>query len=71
MVNRYGVSVLKMARICSVYRNHNSVVSSFLTYHQVCNKCNPTGATCGEGNAYPSEASEFTRCLVGFELLDL
>ena len=40
MINRYGVSVLKMARICSVCRNHNSVVSSFLTYHQVCNKSN-------------------------------
>jgi hypothetical protein len=33
---------------------------SFMTYHQVCNKSNMTGATCGAGTAYPFKAPEFT-----------
>jgi hypothetical protein len=33
---------------------HNPVLSSFMTYHRVCDKSNTTGATCGAGTAYPS-----------------
>ena len=40
-------------RKCFVYRNHNMVISS-LTYRRACNKSNMTGATSGEGTAYPS-----------------
>jgi hypothetical protein len=36
--------------------------SPFITYHRVCNKSNTTGATNAAGTAYPSRASEFTRC---------
>jgi hypothetical protein len=34
--------------------------SSFLSHHQVCNYSSTTGATNGEGTAYPSGATEFT-----------
>ena len=37
--------------ICSVSRNHNPVVSSFVTYHRVCNEDNTTGDTSGTGTA--------------------
>jgi len=43
-------------KFCS---NHNPVLSSFMTYHWVCNKSNMTGAISGEGTAYPSGAPEF------------
>jgi len=46
----------KWPRICSVCRNHNSVLSSFMNYHRFCNKSNTTGATSGTATAYPSEA---------------
>ena len=53
-------------------RKHFPVLSSFMTYHRVCNQINTTGATSGEGTAYPSEASDFIPWfLVGFMLLDL
>jgi hypothetical protein len=44
---------------------------SFMTYHQVCNKSNTTGDTCGAGTANPSGAPELTPVLVAFMLLDL
>ena len=34
------------------YRRHILVLSSFKTYHWVCNKSNTTGATCGAWTAY-------------------
>jgi len=46
-------------RSCSVCRNHNPVLSSFMTYHPVCNKSNRTGATLGAGTAHPYGAHEF------------
>jgi len=49
----------KWPQICAVCRNHNPVVSSFMTYQWVCNKSNMTGATCGPGTAHPSEKPEF------------
>ena len=50
----------KWPRICSVCRNHNSVLSLFLTYHWFCSNRNTTGVLCGAGTAYPSTAPEFT-----------
>ena len=44
---------------------HFPVLSSFMTYHKVCNQINTTGATGGAGTAYPSRAPEFTP---GFQL---
>ena len=52
--------------MCSTCRKHFLVLSSFLTYHRVCNQINTTGVTCGAGITYPSGAHEFT-----FVLLDL
>jgi hypothetical protein len=51
-------------RSCSVRRNHNPVLSSFMTYHRVCNKSNRTGATRGTGTTYPSGAHEFVPGLI-------
>ena len=47
-VNRYGASV---SQICSVCHNSNRILSSFMTYHRVCNKSNTTSATYGAGTA--------------------
>ena len=55
-------------KVCSECRNHNLVLSSFMTCHLICNKSNMTGATCGAGNANPSGAPEF---VVVFILIDL
>ena len=44
--------------LCSVCRNHNPVLSSFMTYHQVCNKSNTMGVTCGVGTAHSSRVPE-------------
>jgi hypothetical protein len=46
----------KWSWICAVCRNHNSVLSPFLTYHRVCNKSNTTSAACGTGSVSPSGA---------------
>ena len=40
--------------------SHLSILSPFMTYSQVCNKINPTGARSGAGTAYPSGAPGFT-----------
>ena len=42
--------------ICSTCRKYFSVLSSFMTYHRI---CNTTGATGGASTAHPSVASEF------------
>ena len=46
--------------LCFFGRNHNTVFSSFTTYHIVCNKSNTTGATDGTGTVCPSGEPEFT-----------
>ena len=46
--------------ICSVCRNHDPDVSSFMTYHRVYSNSNTTDVTSGAGTAYPSGAPEFT-----------
>jgi hypothetical protein len=55
----------KWPHICSICHNYNLVLSSFLIYHQVCNKSNMTGATCRAVAAYPSRAPEFTPIFSG------
>jgi hypothetical protein len=45
----------KWPRICSTCRKHFSVLSSFMTYHRVCNYIIMTGATSGAGTTHPSE----------------
>ena len=45
--------------ICSVCRNHHIDISSFMTYHCVCNKSNTTGTTRGAGTANNSQTIEF------------
>ena len=39
---------------------HFPVLSSFMTYHRMCNQINTTGATSAAGTDYPSGASAFT-----------
>ena len=51
----------KWLRICSVCRNHNTVISSFMIYHQVCSNSNTTSGT---GTTYPFGAPGFTPSLV-------
>jgi hypothetical protein len=51
--------------ICSTCRKHFPVLSSFMTYHQVCNYINTTGATGVAWTEYPSGAPEFTPVFSG------
>ena len=55
----------KLPRIFSTCRKHFPVLSSFMTYHRVCDWINTTGATGGTRTAYPSGAPEFTPCFSG------
>jgi hypothetical protein len=50
-------------RISSICRKHLPVLSSFMTYHRVCNQIDTTGATSGAGTTYPSRAPECTLIL--------
>jgi hypothetical protein len=50
----------KWPRICYTCPKHFPVLSSFMTYHRVCNYIYTTSATSGAGTAYPSGAPEFT-----------
>ena len=54
-----------------VCRNHNPVLSFFMTYHQVCNKSNTTAAKCGAGTVYLSGHPSSPSVLLGLMLLDL
>jgi hypothetical protein len=49
----------KLPWICSTCRKQFLVLSSFMTYHQVCNYINTTGATSGAGTAYPNGGLEY------------
>jgi hypothetical protein len=59
------------SRICSVCRNHDPVLSSFMTYHWLWYKSNTTGATRGTETAYPFGTPEFIPVSVGFVLINL
>jgi hypothetical protein len=62
----------KWPRMCSVCRNHNSVLSSFKIYHRVSNYSNTKSGTCGAATTYSLGAPELTNPIfVGFVLLDL
>lgn len=54
-------------RICSVCRNHNLVLSSFMTYHQICDKSSTMDATSLEGTAYHSGGNLL---FMGFALIN-
>ena len=49
-----------MTTVMFRFRNHNQVLSSFMTYRRVCTKSTTTGVTCGTGTAYSSGAPKFT-----------
>ena len=50
LFNCYGIYLChKWPRSWSVCRNQNVVLSSFITYHRVCNKSSTTCATSGAG----------------------
>ena len=53
-----------------VCRNHNPVLSSFITYHPglLCDKSITTGVICGAGTGHSSGAPGFTSCLSGFRV---
>jgi hypothetical protein len=55
----------KWRGICSTCSKHFLVLSSFMTYHQVYNWSNTTGATIRTGTAYPSGAPEFAPMFSG------
>ena len=57
----------KCQRICSTCRNHNPVLFSYMTYHQVSNKSITTGVTCGAGTVTPG-AHEVTPGLSGVRI---
>jgi hypothetical protein len=54
------ISKLCFTWICSTCHKHFLVLSSFMTYHWVCNWSNTTRSTSAPGTAYPSGTPEFT-----------
>jgi hypothetical protein len=61
LVDRYGISVSQMTTDMFHLSLHFPVLSSFITYHQVCNYFNTTGATSGARDAYPSGTLVFLK----------
>lgn len=55
--------------ICTACANHNPVVSSFMTDHQILNKCNTTGGTSGAGTAYHPGVPEFIHRFSAFLII--
>ena len=51
LVDRYGISVTQMTKICSTCCKHFPALSSFMIYHRFCIQINTTGATSGAGTA--------------------
>jgi hypothetical protein len=50
---------------CSTYREHFTVLCSFMTYYWICNYINTTSATSGSGSTDPSGVPEFTPVFSG------
>jgi len=50
----------KWPRMCSVCRNHNSVLSSFMIYHRVSNYSKTKSGICGAATTYSLGAPELT-----------
>ena len=44
--------------LCSVWHNHNPYLSSYMTYHRICNQSNAASATSESGTAYPFSTFE-------------
>ena len=57
---------IKWPRICYICRNHNPVISSFMSYYSICNKSNTTDASSGAGTAFPSGAPKLTTIYLGY-----
>ena len=68
LVDSYGIYVSQI--ICLTCRKHFLVLSSFMTYHRVCNQTNTTALVEQELLTLPEHLSS-PRILVGFLLLDL
>ena len=66
LINRYGCH--KWSRICSVCCNHNVFLSSFMTYHSV---CNTTCANNGTGTVPFRNTWVQPRFFVGFKIAQL
>ena len=61
LVDRYGISASQMTTdMFHLSQTLFPILSSFMTYHRVCNQINTMGATSGAGIAYPSGAPQFT-----------
>ena len=44
--------------LCSVWHNHNPYLSSYMTYHRICNQSNAASTTSESGSAYPFSTFE-------------
>ena len=64
-VNRYRPWVSQVTTVSSICRNHNSILSSFRTYHGGGKKSKPMVATSGEETATRSEHTSLTVVLSG------
>ena len=75
LVNRYRTSVLQIIMpvmdIYFVFRNHNPVLSSFMTYHTVCNKSSMMVPNVEQKLITLSEHPSSSPVFVGFVLLNL
>ena len=65
MATMTWLTVTKKTQICSVCRNYNPVLSSFMVYHRDCNKSSTTHATYGAWAAYPSGTHELSPSFSG------
>ena len=54
------IRIKRKRPLCSTCHKHFPVLSSFMTYHRVCNESNTKVATSGTSTSYPSGAPEFT-----------
>ena len=69
VLNIFTPSVLNTPLICSTWHKHFPVISSFMTYHRVCNQINTMGVTSGSRTAYTFGVHP--RGLVRFVLLEV
>ena len=59
-LNKWKISYYTLSVIQNIMCKHFRVLSSFMTYHRVCNYINMMGVASGAGTAYPSRETEFT-----------
>ena len=58
----------KWPRMCSIRRKNFRVLSSFITYHRICNQINMTDTTSGAGTATLSEHMSSPPVFIGVRL---